>query len=86
MTGNAMSARSLEETLAEEGVALCDVKDEGAYDILPVHMPIPPWNALEVRMAKKKGIPVVIHAHATADDAEGTWTGRGVLSGWGGYI
>ena len=82
MMGNIVSARRLKEALLNEGVTVSDDRAEREYDVLHVHTPIPPWNALEVREAKKKGIPVVIHAHTSAEDAEGTWTGSGLLSGW----
>ncbi len=82
MMGNIVSARRLKEALLNEGVTVSDDRADREYDILHVHTPIPPWNALEVRKAKKKGVPVVIHAHTTAEDAQGTWTGSTLLSGW----
>jgi 1,2-diacylglycerol-3-alpha-glucose alpha-1,2-glucosyltransferase len=82
MTGNIISAARLKEALIAEGVTVSDARDERNYDLLHVHTPIPPGNALEVNRAKKKGIPVVIHAHTSAEDAEGTWTGATLLSGW----
>ncbi len=82
MAGNIISARRLKEALLDEGVGVSDDRRERNYDLLHVHTPVPPGNALEVRRAKKKGIPVVIHAHTTAEDAEGTWTGSSLLSGW----
>ncbi|HYB06717.1 MAG TPA: glycosyltransferase family 4 protein [Nitrososphaerales archaeon] len=80
--GNIISAQRLKEALSNEGVTVSDDVAEKGYDILHVHTPFPPWNALEVRKAKKQGVPVVIHAHTTAEDAEGTWTGSTLLSGW----
>jgi 1,2-diacylglycerol-3-alpha-glucose alpha-1,2-glucosyltransferase len=82
MSGNIVAARRLKDALLNEGVEVSDDPDEKDYDLLHVHTPLPPSNALEVRRAKKKGIPVVIHAHTTVEDAEGTFTGSSVLSGW----
>jgi len=82
MSGNIISAARLREALEREGVTVTDEKDERSYDLLHVHTPFPPGNALEVRRAKHAGIPVIMHTHTTAEDAEGTWTGSGVLSGW----
>lgn len=82
MSGNVVSAHRLEEALLGEGVEVTEGKDAREYDILHVHTPVPPSNALEVRRAKKKGIPVIMHAHTTAEDAQGTWTGSTLLSGW----
>jgi glycosyltransferase involved in cell wall biosynthesis len=81
MTGNIVSARRLKDALLREGVDVTDDPTEKDYDLLDVHVPIPFTNISEVRRAKKKGIPVVMHAHTTAEDAEGTWTGSGLLSG-----
>lgn len=85
MTGNIISARRLKQALLEEGVGVSDDRRERNYDLLHVHTPIPPSNALEIRRAREKGIPVVIHAHTTAEDAKGTWTGSTLLSGWVGW-
>jgi len=82
MWGNVVSARRLGDALLAEGVEVIEGREEKEYDLLHVHTPVPPGNALEVRRAKKKGIPVVIHAHTTAEDARGTWTGSTLLSGW----
>jgi glycosyltransferase involved in cell wall biosynthesis len=80
MTGNIVSARRLKDALLREGVDVTDDPAEKDYDLLDVHVPIPFTNISEVRRAKKKGIPVVMHAHTTAEDAEGVWTGSGLLS------
>lgn len=66
----------------DEGVEVSDDRGERSYDLLHVHTPVPPGNALEVRRAKKNGIPVVIHAHTTVEDVQGTWMGSTLLSGW----
>jgi 1,2-diacylglycerol-3-alpha-glucose alpha-1,2-glucosyltransferase len=84
MMGNIISARRLKDALLKEGVAVTEDRAEKEYDILHVHTPFPPNNALEVRKAKKRGVPVVVHAHTTAEDVEGTWTGSTLLSGWAG--
>jgi len=82
MMGNIVAARRLKEALLNEGITVSDDRAERGYDILHVHTPFPPWNSLEVRKAKKQGVPVVIHAHTTVEDVEGTWTGSTLLSGW----
>lgn len=81
MMGNVVSANRLKDALVQEGVEVTDDPADQRYDLLHVHTPIPPGNAFEVRRAKKRGIPVVIHAHTTAEDTEGTWTGSTTLSG-----
>jgi 1,2-diacylglycerol-3-alpha-glucose alpha-1,2-glucosyltransferase len=81
MTGNIISARRLRDALLRQGVDVTDDPTEKNYDLLDVHVPIPFTNIAEVKRAKKKGIPVVMHAHTTAEDAEGVWTGSGLLSG-----
>jgi len=81
MGGNVVAPRRLMDALIREGVAVTDNRDESNYDLLDVHTPIPFTNILEVRRAKKRGIPVVMHAHTTAEDAKGTWTGSSALSG-----
>lgn len=82
VSGNIVSARRLKEALVDEGVEVSDDPEERNYDLLHVHTPLPFGNALEVRRAKRKGIPVVIHAHTTAEDVEGTFTGSSFMSGW----
>jgi 1,2-diacylglycerol-3-alpha-glucose alpha-1,2-glucosyltransferase len=81
MMGNIESARRLKNALAREGVDVTDDPKAESYDILHVHTPVPPRNFRVVRKAKKQGKPVVMHAHTTAEDSEGTWTGSRVLSG-----
>jgi 1,2-diacylglycerol-3-alpha-glucose alpha-1,2-glucosyltransferase len=82
MSGNIVAARRLRDALLNEGVDVTDDAEERDYDLLHVHTPLPPSNALEVRRAKKKGIPVIIHAHTTVEDTEGTFTGSTFMSGW----
>jgi len=82
MAGNIVSALRLKEALIDEGVSVVDDTEDEDYDLLHVHTPVPPSNFLRVRKAKKKGVPVIIHAHTTAEDVEGTWTGSSILSGW----
>lgn len=81
MMGNIESARRLRIALTSQGVDVTDDPDDENYDLLHVHTPVPPTNILAVRRAKRKGIPVVMHAHTTAEDSEGTWTGSTSLSG-----
>jgi 1,2-diacylglycerol-3-alpha-glucose alpha-1,2-glucosyltransferase len=80
MMGNVLSARRLKNALMREGIDVTDDSTEEDYDLLHVHTPIPPGNISEVRKAKKKGIPVVMHAHTTAEDSQGTWTGSTMFS------
>jgi 1,2-diacylglycerol-3-alpha-glucose alpha-1,2-glucosyltransferase len=80
MMGNVLSARRLKNALMREGIDVTDDSAEKDYDLLDVHTPVPLGNVTEVRNAKKKGIPVVIHAHTTAEDSEGTWTGSKAFS------
>jgi 1,2-diacylglycerol-3-alpha-glucose alpha-1,2-glucosyltransferase len=82
MNGNVVSAGRLKEALLDQGVDVTDNREERSYDLLHVHTPVPLSNALEVRRAKKKRVPVIIHAHTTAEDTKGTWTGSTMLSGW----
>jgi 1,2-diacylglycerol-3-alpha-glucose alpha-1,2-glucosyltransferase len=82
MAGNIVSALRLKDALLNEGVEVSVDREEKEYDLLHVHTPVPLTNALEVRKAKKRGVPVVIHAHTTAEDTAGTWTGSTLLAGW----
>lgn len=79
MMGNVESARRLKEALSREGVEVTTECAPEDCDILHVHTPIPPRNMGIVRSAKAHGIPVVMHAHTTAEDSVGTWTGSGLL-------
>jgi 1,2-diacylglycerol-3-alpha-glucose alpha-1,2-glucosyltransferase len=81
MMGNIESAKRLANALTRQGVEMTDDLGDKSYDILHVHTPVPPSNIIAVKNAKKMGIPVVLHAHTTAEDAEGTWTGSTALSG-----
>lgn len=69
------------DALVREGLDITDDPNEEEYDLLHVHTPLPFTNILEIRKAKKRGIPVVMHSHTTAEDAKGTWTGSSTLSG-----
>ncbi len=81
MMGNIESARRLKHALAGQGVEVSDDPADERFDILHVHTPVPPGNLRYVKKAKAKGVPVVMHAHTTAEDAEGTWTGSTAMSG-----
>lgn len=81
MMGNIESARRLKNALIHEGLDVTDDPRAEDFDILHVHTPVPPRNFRVVRKTKKQGKPVVMHAHTTAEDSEGTWTGSGALSG-----
>lgn len=81
MMGNIESARRLKAALAQEGLDVTTDREAQDFDLLHVHTPIPPSNMLVVKKAKKRGIPVVMHAHTTAEDSVGTWTGSAALSG-----
>lgn len=81
MMGNIESARRIREALARQGLDVTDKLDDQDFDVLHVHTPVPPTNINIVRKARKRGIPVVMHAHTTAEDSEGTWTGSKALSG-----
>ncbi len=81
MMGNIESAKRLANALVRHGLEVTDDLRDKSYDILHVHTPVPPTNIAIVKRAKKMGIPVVLHAHTTAEDAEGTWTGSTALSG-----
>ena len=81
MMGNIESARRLEKALSARGLEVTRGDDPGVPDILHVHTPFPPHNSRIVKKAKRDGIPVIIHAHTTAEDSIGTWSGSGVLSG-----
>jgi len=81
MMGNIESARRLKNALIHEGLDVTDDSKAEDFDILHVHTPVPPRNFRVVRKTKKQGKPVVMHAHTTAEDSEGTWTGSGALSG-----
>lgn len=80
MMGNVVSARRLASVLQKEGISVTDDPDATDYDILHVHTPVPLGNINVVRKARERGIPVVMHAHTTAEDARGTWTGSTVFS------
>jgi 1,2-diacylglycerol-3-alpha-glucose alpha-1,2-glucosyltransferase len=81
MMGNIESARRLKNALTLEGLDVTDDPKADQFDILHVHTPVPPGNFRIVRKTKKQGKPIVMHAHTTAEDSEGTWTGSEVLSG-----
>ncbi len=81
MMGNIESAKRLANALIRQGLEVTNDLRDRRYDILHVHTPVPPSNITIVRRAKKMGVPVVLHAHTTAEDAEGTWTGSSALSG-----
>lgn len=81
MMGNIESARRLANALVRQGLQVTDDIGDKGYDILHVHTPVPPGNIRVVKNAKKAGVPVVMHAHTTAEDSEGTWTGSTALSG-----
>ncbi len=81
MMGNIESARRLKNALSDQGVLVTDDRHAEGYDLLHVHTPVPPSNMTEVKRARRKGVPVVIHAHTTAEDSRGTWTGSTALSG-----
>jgi glycosyltransferase involved in cell wall biosynthesis len=81
MMGNIESAKRLANALVRQGLEVTDDLGDKSYDILHVHTPVPPSNITVVKRAKKMGVPVVLHAHTTAEDAEGTWTGSTALSG-----
>ncbi len=81
MMGNIESARRLKEALGLEGLEVTSDRESEDFDLLHVHTPVPPSNMTIVKRAKQRGIPVVMHAHTTAEDSVGTWTGSGLLSG-----
>jgi len=81
MMGNIESARRLKKALVDQGLDVTDDPKAEDFDIMHVHTPVPPGNFRIVRKTKKLGRPVVIHAHTTAEDSVGTWTGSGALSG-----
>lgn len=81
MMGNIESARRLKVALAREGVDVTDDPKAEEFDILHVHTPVPLSNFGKVKKAKRAGKPVVMHAHTTAEDSVGTWTGSRALSG-----
>jgi 1,2-diacylglycerol-3-alpha-glucose alpha-1,2-glucosyltransferase len=81
MMGNIESARRLKKALGDLGVSVVDDRHAQGFDVLHVHTPVPPSNMTEVKRARRRGIPVVIHAHTTAEDSQGTWTGSTALSG-----
>lgn len=81
MMGNIESAKRLANALIRQGLEVTDDLGDKSCDILHVHTPVPPGNIRVVKNAKKMGIPVVLHAHTTAEDAQGTWTGSTALSG-----
>jgi len=81
MMGNIESAKRLRKALEDQGLDVTDDPKAEDYDILHVHTPVPLRNIKAVKMAKKRGIPVVMHAHTTAEDSMGTWTGSTLLSG-----
>lgn len=82
MMGNVLSARRLKNALILEGIDVTDDSAEKDYDLLHVHTPVPLTNVAVVRKAKKKGVPVVMHAHTTAEDSAGTWPGSTMFSGF----
>jgi 1,2-diacylglycerol-3-alpha-glucose alpha-1,2-glucosyltransferase len=81
MMGNIESARRLKNALVHQGLDVTDDPRAEDFDILHVHTPVPPGNFRIVRKNKKQGKIVVMHAHTTAEDSVGTWTGSGALSG-----
>lgn len=81
MMGNVESARRMRNALARQGTDVTDTLEDEDFDILHVHTPVPPTNIGIVKKARKRGIPVIMHAHTTAEDSEGTWTGSKALSG-----
>ncbi len=81
MMGNIESARRMKNALALQGTDVTDDPDDQNFEILHVHTPVPPSNIRIVKRAKSRGIPVVMHAHTTAEDSEGTWIGSEALSG-----
>ena len=81
MMGNIESAKRLRKALVQQGLDVTDDPKAESYDILHVHTPVPLRNIRIVKKAKERGIPVVMHAHTTAEDSEGTWTGSTILSG-----
>jgi len=81
MMGNIESAKRLRKALVDQGLDVTDDPRAENYDILHVHTPVPLRNVRTVKRAKRKGIPVVMHAHTTAEDSMGTWTGSTLLSG-----
>ncbi len=85
MMGNIESARRLKNALMREGVDVTDDPKAEDFDILHVHTPVPYSNFRVVKKAKKRGKPIVMHAHTTAEDSEGTWTASGALSGVTGW-
>lgn len=80
MMGNIEGPRRLKKHLMLEGIDVTDEPHATDYDILHVHTPIPLRNIIEVKKAKKKGAPVVMHTHTTAEDARGTWTGSDIFA------
>ncbi len=81
MMGNIESARRLKLALGRNGVEVVDDPKTEDFDLLHVHTPVPPTNFAIVKRAKRRGKPVVMHAHTTAEDSIGTWTGSEALSG-----
>ena len=81
MMGNIESARRLKNALVREGLDVTDDPKAEDFDILHVHTPVPPRNFRVVRKTRRQGKPVVMHAHTTAEDSEGTWTASRALSG-----
>lgn len=81
MMGNIESARRLKGALMGQGVDVSDDPADEEFDVLHVHTPVPPSNIRIVRRARRRGVPIVMHAHTTAEDSEGTWTGSTALSG-----
>jgi len=81
MMGNIESARRLRLALVRQGVEVIDERTAEDFDLLHVHTPVPPTNFKVVKKARRKGKPVVMHAHTTAEDSIGTWTGSEAFSG-----
>ncbi len=81
MMGNVKSARRLKEALSRRGVGVVTNPDSETVDILHVHTPVPPGNFRIVKRLKREGVPVIMHAHTTAEDSIGTWTGSEFFSG-----
>ena len=81
MMGNIESANRLKDALAREGLEVTDNLNSEDFDVLHVHTPVPMRNISIVKKAKRRGIPVVMHAHTTAEDSKGTWSGSTVLAG-----
>ncbi len=81
MMGNIESARRLERAISARGIEVTTSERPVDYDILHVHTPVPPGNFRIVKKAKRRGIPVVMHAHTTVEDSVGTWSGSRALAG-----